>query len=142
MLDGRKLKMIELKLENPNLSNPELADMIGVTRQAIWEWWKNAEVQAEVDKRLREINHAANQHLKSRASTLMNELLDLALSPNTEPRTKNNALQYLIDRALGKAADQVDLTLNDSPGDAADVLREFKAFLEKDRQLKEGGNDG
>lgn len=45
MLDGRKLKMIELKLENPNLTNPELADMIGVTRQAIWEWWKQGRCQ-------------------------------------------------------------------------------------------------
>ncbi len=141
MLDGRKLKMIELKLENPNLTNPELAELIGVTRQAIWEWWKQPEVMAEVDKRLREINHAANQHLKSRASTLMNELLDLALSPNTEPRTKNNALQYLIDRSLGKAPDQIDLNVDNSTGDAADVLRDFRDFLNKNKQTGRGKDD-
>lgn len=141
MLDLRKQQLIELKLKYPTIGNTELAEKIGVSRQSIWEWSKQAEVQAELDRRLREINQDANRHLKSCASDLMAEMLNLALDRSTEARVRNSALQYLIDRSLGKAAEQVDLNIDNSTGDAADVLKEFKAFLEKNTRLKEGKED-
>lgn len=141
MLDLRKQQLIELKLKYPTMGSTELAEKIGVSRQSIWEWSKQSEVQAELDRRLREINQDANRHLKSCASDLMAEMLNLALDRSTEARVRNSALQYLIDRSLGKAAEQVDLNIDNSTGDAADVLKEFRAFLEKNTQLKEGKED-
>lgn len=138
MLDLRKQQLIELKLKYPTMGSTELAEKIGVSRQSVWEWSKQAEVQAELDRRLREINQDANRHLKSCAGELMSEMLNLALDRSTEARTRNSALQYLIDRSLGKAAEQVDLSIDSSTDNAADVLKEFKAFLEKTTQLKEG----
>ena len=141
MLDLRKQQLIELKLKYPTMGSTELAEKIGVSRQSVWEWSKQAEVQAELDRRLREINQDANRHLKSRASDLMSEMLNLALDKSTEARVRNSALQYLLDRSLGKAAEQVDLNVSDSTGDAADVLRQFKEFLSKDKQLEGGETD-
>lgn len=138
MLDLRKQQLIELKLKYPTMGSTELAEKIGVSRQSVWEWSKQTEVQAELDRRLREINQDANRHLKSRASDLMSEMLDLALDKSTEARVRNSALQYLIDRSLGKAAEQIDLNVDSNDGDVADVLREFRNFLEKGKQTKEG----
>lgn len=140
MFDLRKQQLIELKLKYPTMGSTELAEKIGVSRQSVWEWSKQAEVQAELDRRLREINQDANRHLKSRASDLMSEMLNLALDKSTEARVRNSALQYLLDRSLGKAAEQVDLNIGDSTGDTADVLKEFREFLEKGKQPKEGEN--
>lgn len=137
MLDLRKQQLIELKLKYPTMRSTELAEKIGVSRQSVWEWSKQSEVQAELDRRLREINQDANRHLKSCASELMAEMLNLALDKSTEARVRNSALQYLIDRSLGKAAEQIDLNVDSSIDDAADVLRQFKDFLEKDKEGKE-----
>ena len=136
MLDYRKQKMIELKLEQPTLSNSELARLVGVSRQSIWEWSKDAEVKAELDRRLQAINQSANMHLRTQANKLMEEMLNLALSKDTEARVRNSALQYLIDRSMGKAADNVNIDLKDET-DAAEVLKGFKEFLEKGGYYKE-----
>lgn len=139
MLDFRKQRLIELKLAQPTLSNSELAKLIGVSRQSIWEWSKDAEVQAELDRRLRAINQAANYHLRSRTNDLMDEMLRLALDPKTEARVKSGALQYLIDRSMGRATEQINIDLQENT-DAADVLQSFKEFLEKNGYPKfEGG---
>lgn len=131
MLDHRKMKMIEIKLANPSLSNAELARRVGVSRQSIWEWSKDREVQAELDRRLRSINQAANYHLQTQLDKLMTELVDMAMSDKTESRVKNSALQYLIDRGLGKATETLTVDLQDGTTDAAEVLKQFEDFLEK-----------
>lgn len=65
----------------------------------------------------------------------MNEMLNLALDKSTEARVRNSALQYLIDRSMGKAADQVNIDLQDTT-DSADVLQGFKDFLKESGYLK------
>lgn len=140
MLDGRKMRLIEAKLQYPNMGNNELAEVVGVSRQSIWNWLtKDEEVKAELDRRLRDINRAANLHLSSQTAKLMDAMLELALSPNTEQRTRNSALQYLLDRSMGKAAQQIDIDV-DTDGNAADVLQGFKDFLRTTGYLKDGGN--
>lgn len=129
MLDTRKQEYIRLKLEFPALSNAELAKRLGVSRQATWEWSKLPEVQAELDRRLQEINRDANKYLKARTGKLMDAILDLALNKKTEARVRNSALQYLIDRSLGKSADTVDINMMDC-GNGKDALDAFKQFLE------------
>ena len=140
MLDGRKMRLIEAKLQYPNMGNNELAEIVGVSRQSIWNWLtKDEEVKAELDRRLRDINRAANLHLSSQTAKLMDAMLELVLSPNTEQRTRNSALQYLLDRSMGKAAQQIDIDV-DTDGNAADVLQGFKDFLRTTGYLKDGGN--
>lgn len=141
MLDLRKQQLIELRLKYPTMGSTELAKKIGVSRQSIWEWSKQAEVQAELDRRLREINQEANVHLKSCTSELMSEMLNLALDKSTEARVRNSALQYLIDRSMGKAADQVNIDLQDTT-DSADVLQGFKDFLKESGYLKKEKQNG
>ena len=47
MLDGRKMRLIEAKLQYPNMGNNELAEIVGVSRQSIWNWLtKDEEVKA------------------------------------------------------------------------------------------------
>ena len=141
MLDLRKEQMIALKIEQPSLSNAQIAEIIGVSRQAIWEWSKQPEVKAELDRRLQAINQTANLQLRTQTAELMNEMLNLALSKNTEARVKNSAIQYLLDRSMGKAAEQVTVDLQDGATDAADVLQGFKDFLTKNGYYKEDNHE-
>lgn len=146
MLDGRKMRLIEAKLQYPTATNTELAKMAGVSRQSVWQWLtKDAEVKAELDRRLRAINQSADLHLRSQTDKLMAAMLDLALDSNTEVRTRNSAMQYLLDRSMGKATEQVSIDLQEST-DTADVLQSFKDFLEKNGypkfESKGGENDG
>lgn len=141
MLDGRKEQYVNLKIEHPEFSPQKIAEIIGVSRQAIWEWSKQAEVKAELDRRLQAINHRANLRLRSRSDELMQSLLDLATNPKTEARVRSSALQYLLDRSMGKAAEQVNVDLTDNTTDAADVLQGFKDFLKTNGYYKEDSNN-
>lgn len=141
MLDGRKMKLIEAKLQYPTAKNTELAKLVGVSRQSVWEWLtKDSEVKAELDRRLRAINQSADLHLRSQTDKLMAAMLDLALDSNTEARTRNSAMQYLIDRSMGKATEQINIDLQEST-DSADVLQSFKEFLEKNGYPKFEGRE-
>ena len=141
MINDRKLQYINLRIEHPEFSSAKLAEIIGVTRQATWEWSKNPEVQAELDRRLQSINQRANLRLRGRSDELMQSLLDLATNPKTEARVRSGALQYLIDRSMGKAAEQVTLDVNDNTTDAADVLNGFKDFLAQNGYIKNKEED-
>lgn len=141
MLDGRKMRLIEAKLQYPTAKNTELAKLVGVSRQSVWEWLtKDSEVKAELDRRLRAINQSADLHLRSQTDKLMAAMLDLALDSNTEARTRNSAMQYLIDRSMGKATEQINIDLQEST-DSADVLQSFKEFLEKNGYPKFEGRE-
>lgn len=129
MIDDRKQQYINLRIEHPEFSSTKLAEIIGVSRQATWEWSKNAEIKAELDRRLQDINHRANLRLRGRSDDLMQSLLDLATNPKTEARVRSSALQYLLDRSLGKAVEQVNIDVDTT--DATDVLDKFKDFLEQ-----------
>ena len=136
MLDYSRQQYIELKISQPQLTNAQLADRIGVTRQSIWNWSKEAEVKAELDRRLRSIMENANIRLRNNTDDLMRQLLELASNPKTEARVRSGALQYLLDRSMGKAAEQVSIDVNDGATDAADVLNGFKEFLTKNGYYK------
>lgn len=141
MLDGRKMRLIEAKLQYPTATNTELAKMAGVSRQSVWQWLtKDAEVKAELDRRLQAITQNANMHLRSQTDKLMDSMLDLALDSSTEARTRNSALQYLLDRSLGRATEQINIDLQEST-DSADVLQSFKDFLEKNGYPKFEGRE-
>ncbi|MBE7004183.1 MAG: hypothetical protein E7425_07860 [Ruminococcaceae bacterium] len=136
MLDYFRQQYIELKISQPQLTNAQIADRIGVTRQSIWNYSKEAEVKAELDRRLRSIMENANIRLRNNTDDLMRQLLELATNPKTEARVRSGALQYLLDRSMGKAAEQVNIDVNDGTTDAADVLSSFKEFLTKNGYYK------
>ena len=143
MLDARKMKLIETKLQRPMLENSELAKIVGVSRQTIWTWLtKDNEVRAELDRRLQAITQNANMHLRSQTDKLMASMLDLALDSSTEARTRNSAMQYLLDRSMGKATELINIDLQEGT-DSADVLQSFKEFLEKGGypKFEEGGDE-
>ena len=129
MLTAQKMQYIELRLSQPTLSNQEIAEIIGVTRQATWNWSKDAEVKAELDRRLQAGTQNAILHLRTQTNKLVNEMLDLALNPNTEQRTRNSALQYLLDRVIGKATDRIDIEVS-TDNDAPDIIMDFQRFLD------------
>ena len=129
MLTSQKMQYIELRLSQPTLSNQEIAEIIGVSRQAIWNWSKDAEVKAELDRRLQAGTQNAILHMRTQTSKLVNEMLDLALNPNTEQRTRNSALQYLLDRVIGKATDRIDIEVS-TDNDTPDIIKDFQRFLD------------
>lgn len=141
MLDGRKMRLIETKLQYPTATNTELAKMAGVSRQSVWQWLtKDVEVKTELDRRLQAITQNANMHLRSQTDKLMDSMLDLALDSSTEARTRNSALQYLLDRSLGRATEQINIDLQEST-DSANVLQSFKDFLENNGYPKFEGRE-
>lgn len=139
MLTSQKMQYIELRLSQPTLSNQEIAEIIGVSRQAIWNWSKDAEVKAELDRRLQAGTQNAILHMRTQTSKLVNEMLDLALNPNTEQRTRNSALQYLLDRVIGKATDRIDIEVS-TDNDTPDIIKDFQRFLDS-AQLEDTKNN-
>ena len=110
MIDERHIKMIEL-LVSGEYKITEIAELIGVARQTIYDWLKREDVKAELDERLRVIRTNSQKLFDAKLDKAIDEYWKLAMT-TTDVRTKQVALSYWIDRALGKTTSRLEMTDN------------------------------
>lgn len=108
MLDDRKTLAIQHLAEGEK-TKTDIAKMIGVSRQALYNWLDDDEFKAELDRRLQQRKVLVEKIIDSKLENAVDQLIDLA-NTTDNARVKAQTLQYIIDRGLGKATNRVEMT--------------------------------
>ncbi|WP_010249190.1 phBC6A51 family helix-turn-helix protein [Acetivibrio cellulolyticus] len=125
MLDERQLKAIALLIEN-NRKKTEIAEIVGVSRQCIYDWMKNTEFSTELDSRLQEIKTYGENNIKANLYKYI-QTVDVLASTAESEKIRLDAAQYLIDRVLGKTTSKLDITAEAKQSiSGSDILEDFE----------------
>lgn len=123
-LNDNQKKFIELSVTG--MKPTEMAKEIGVSRQMIYKYMNNEEIKSEVDRRIAEIKLQANKNLGTKINRYIDELEHIAFTSESE-KIKSDALQYLIDRVLGKSTTKIESNASDKEvGSPVDLDGEMK----------------
>lgn len=136
MIDERHIKMVEL-IVSGEYQVKEIADLVGVSRQTIYDWLKKDDVKALLDERLHEIRTNAAKSFDAKLDKAIDEYWKLAMT-TTDVRTKQVALSYWIDRSLGKTTNrlEVDNRINKSISED-DILADIDSIEEIEEEIEE-----
>ncbi|OAA90720.1 helix-turn-helix domain-containing protein [Clostridium coskatii] len=131
MLTKDQEKMITMLIEGYRIT--DIAKKIGVSRQTIYSWRNNSEVNAELDQRKQDIKNQGNAYILKDVNTYIDEVKKIA-KESTDQRVKFSANKYLIDRTLGVPTAIGD----DETEDGNENVNEndLKQELEKFKKLK------
>jgi predicted DNA-binding protein YlxM (UPF0122 family) len=136
-LNKKQIECIEM-LVTGDYSKQEIADRIGVHRTTIYNWYdNNEEYRQTLDDALRGIKRQAEKDFTSRLPKAIEEYWKIC-SSSTDQRTKEKALQYWIDRSLGRIATAttgIDTTEDETPVD--DILSAFNTVVDNTKNNKE-----
>ena len=128
-LNEKQLKAIDMLMDKEH-SIKAIAEELGVARSTLYAWMDNELFKAELDKRKQEITDQCREEFKKKLPEAMNKYWELCNSADN--RTKESALRYWIDRALGKVTTPVQVDDNrTAPEDEID-LKEMFAQVKKD----------
>ena len=128
MLDERKSKLIDLLIEGKT-TKVDIAAIIGVSRQAIYDWLADPEVAAELDKRLQAVRDQTVKGITAKLEPVVEELYKIALSAK-DTRSRKDACIYLINRVLGSPTSNLNAyNSNNYAEDITNTVAEFKAFM-------------
>ena len=90
--------MIDYLIAGNNKS--DIAKLLNVSRQTVYEWLKNEEVQAEKQKRLNDIKKDAKNKIATKVDSCLDVIYDIAIK-SKDMRTKFQAAKYLCDQFIG-----------------------------------------
>jgi len=127
LLDKRQRKAIALLIEN-QYKKTEIADMVGVTRQTIYNWLENEEFVTELNDTLHKIKVFGENSIKANLQQYINQIQKLAVTAESE-KTRLEAATYLVDRVLGKTTSKIDLTAEAKQTveeNSEDILKSFE----------------
>lgn len=130
MLSDKKIEAITLLLEGK--AKTDISKIVGVSRAALYDWIKDNEFKAEMDRRRNELIQSGTEKLTSRLDTYLEVLHELATT-STDKRTKASCAMYLTDRILGKVAVKAEENLNENENINEN---ELSSELEKFRKMK------
>lgn len=133
LLDKRQRKAIALLIEN-QYKKTEIADMVGVTRQTIYNWLENEEFVTELNDTLHKIKVFGENSIKANLQQYINQIQKLAVTAESE-KTRLEAATYLVDRVLGKTTSKIDLTAEAKQTveeNSEDILRSFENIRYKE----------
>ena len=107
MLDDRKILAIQYLAEGEK-PKTEIAKLVGISRQTVYDWLDDDEFKAELDRRLQQRKVLVEKIIDSKLEEAVKSLWELAKTTKNA-RVKAQTLQYLIDRALGKATSKLEV---------------------------------
>lgn len=106
-------------LEGKNVS--EVAKLCNVSRTAIYNWLGDSDFKAEVERQKQKIKNTATSKITARLDGYIDELHKIAMTSKSE-KDKRAALEYLVDRVLGKATTKVaDVTDEEENTEIPDI---------------------
>lgn len=133
LLDKRQRKAIALLIENQH-KKTEIAEIVGVTRQTIYNWLENEEFVTELNDTLHKIKIFGENSIKANLQQYINQIQKLAVTAESE-KTRLEAATYLVDRVLGKTTSKIDLTAEAKQTveeNSEDILRSFENIRHKE----------
>lgn len=98
IINLEKDRMIDMLLSGINIA--EVARTLNVSRQTIYAWKKEKEVEAELERRREQLKKSAQDKITNDICTYVDNMRELACR-STDIRVKFQANKYLIDQCLG-----------------------------------------
>ncbi|MDZ5034603.1 helix-turn-helix domain-containing protein, partial [Clostridium perfringens] len=98
MLTEQQSQAIDYIIEGQNKTN--VAKLVGVSRNAIYDWLKLKEFQDEKQLRLDELKVVARNKISTKVSNCIDMIYEIAVTSN-DTRTKFQAAKYLCDQYIG-----------------------------------------
>jgi DNA-binding CsgD family transcriptional regulator len=125
-LNDRQKKIAELYAIGTPVT--DIAKLCGVSRPTIYSNLDNDEVKAEVSRCLSEIKNQVEKKVMNKLDSYVSEMDKLALLSKSE-KTRLEALEYLLDRGLGKATTKIaDVTAEEKEKEGINIDKELKDF--------------
>ncbi|NFO56374.1 HTH domain-containing protein [Clostridium botulinum] len=93
-----KDRMIDMLLSG--ISIAEIARKLNVSRQTIYAWKKEKEVEAELESRRQQLKKTGQDKISSDICTYIDNMKEMACQ-KTDNRVRFQANKYLIDQCLG-----------------------------------------
>jgi Transposase. len=132
IINVEKDRMIDMLLSGINVT--EIARLLKVSRQTIYSWKKEKEVEAELETRREQLKKSAQDKITNEVCTYVDNMKDLACN-STDIRVKFQANKFLIEQCLGKAGIADDEVNNTSTGKEGTDKNTLKAELEDIKNL-------
>lgn len=108
-LTKQESDMITLLINGESIT--DIAKILNVHRNTIYNWLNKDYVRAEVGKRRQELTRQGNAVILKDLTSYINNIKALANDP-TDKRTALAANQYLINRIFGNPKDQVEVGID------------------------------
>lgn len=125
--------MIVMLINGENIT--DIARKLNRSRQTIYDWLNKDYINAEVDRRRRELTHQGNAVILKDLATYINNIKALA-NDSSDKRVALAANQYLINRVYGTPTAIVDINDKDADNTATEVNKIELAIS----KLKRKGN--
>lgn len=128
MITVQKQQAIDLMLIGEKVI--DIAKKVKVSSKTIYEWKKDPEFKAILEAQRKDMLSQADYFITSRIYTYLDELDKIATS-GKDKRTQAQALIYLLDRGLGKAATKIEVkpvSEENEPESPESLLNEFSKF--------------
>jgi predicted DNA-binding protein YlxM (UPF0122 family) len=128
-----KDRMIDMLLSGINIA--EIARTLNVSRQTIYAWKKEKEVEAELERRREQLKKSAQDKITNDVCTYVDNMKELACN-STDIRVKFQANKYLIDQCLGSPSATKEESKTPGEGGGEKDKNELKNELEDIKNLK------
>ncbi|MBV4417133.1 helix-turn-helix domain-containing protein [Clostridium tyrobutyricum] len=130
MLTKDQEKMITMLIEGERIT--DIARKIGVSRQTIYSWRNNDEVNTELDQRRQDIKTQGNAYILKDITTYIDTIKKIA-KDGGDKRVQFSANKYLVDRGLGTPTAESDDDIDNSNNNVNE--NELEEQLKKFRQM-------
>lgn len=98
MITEQQSQAIDYIIEGQNKTN--VAKLVGVSRNTIYDWIKLKEFQEEKQLRLDELKVVARNKISTKVSNCIDMIYEIAVT-SKDTRTKFQAAKYLCDQYIG-----------------------------------------
>lgn len=126
VLDVVHKQAIAYMLEGKNYS--DIARLCHVSRASIYNWVKDKEFKAELDKQRYDLKNDINRKIASRADLYIEQMHRIATTAKSD-KERRAACEYLLDRFLGKSTTKVETDNKGNDSDTNKVV-DIEAMLE------------
>ncbi|EIL85375.1 phBC6A51 family helix-turn-helix protein [Bacillus altitudinis] len=109
MLDERKIKSISLIAE-ARMTMQEIANEIGVSRNALYLWRKDKEYLQELDNEIQNFKLLAQQERSARAKNWFKKLENIGMDDSQKTKDQLDALKTLLAYSEGTPTSKVEIT--------------------------------
>lgn len=106
IIDEQKRMCIEYLVAGMGIT--DIAEKIGRSRQAIYDWLKDKDFKASLDERLQENKVQAEKIVNSKLPEALNKIWAL-IEKSESDKVKADLLKYWVDRQLGKPTSKLDI---------------------------------
>lgn len=104
VLNEKHYEAIKYLLEGRKVS--DIARLLNVSRTALYDWQRDEEFKAELERHRKDIRDNINKKITDRLDIYVEQLHIIATTSKSE-KNKLQALQYLMNRVLGAPTSKV-----------------------------------